>query len=84
MKATDQQLDMGTHVYASLGHLTVKMGQVNGMRTEIKGNERPSLEYWVLWFGAGDRQAIAEWVAARNVHLSPNAAFDKPTLDDAV
>lgn len=78
MKVTDQQLDVGTHVYASLGYMTVKAGQVNGMRTEIKGNERPSLEYWVLWFGAGDRKDQAEWIESRHVHLSPNAAFDKP------
>lgn len=69
--------ERGTHVYVSIGNLTVKAGKVVAHRITQYGHSPTALaiEYSVAWFGPEDRGANQEWIASRDVHLSPDSAF---------
>ena len=75
MKLELDALELGALVYVNLGFITVKHGKVVGQRITVDHNNKPSIEYNVYWFGAGDRPSETEWFPSRQVHITPDAAF---------
>jgi hypothetical protein len=68
-------LPVGTNVFVKLGYLTVKNGRIVGERiTKINGQDDVT-EYYVHWYGDGDRPHSEEWFKSVDISDTPEAAF---------
>lgn len=66
---------VGDTVYVQLGYITVKCGQIYGYRLTCI-SDRIDVEYYIHWFGDGDRGKGEEWFPANVIHDTPNKAFN--------